>query len=74
MANTIWNTKGAIVVIKSDYPNSEYGILTNYLNEHDIRTVIAKQYRTTNEQVELIDKPEISAVVRTIVRYEDQNK
>lgn len=74
MANTIWNTKGAIVVIKPDYPNAEYGILTNYLNENDIRSVIAKQYRTTNEQVELMDKPEISAVVRTIVRYEDQNK
>lgn len=70
----ISNTIGGIVVIKPDYPNAEYGILTNYLNENDIRSVIAKQYRTTNDQVELMTKPEISAVVRTIVRYEDQDK
>lgn len=71
---TIWNMTGGIVVIKKEYPDAEYGILTNYLNENDIRSVIARQYRTTNEQVELMDKPEISAVVRTIVRYEDQDK
>jgi len=70
----ILNMTRGIVVIKKEYPNAEYGILTHYLSEKDIRSVIARQYRTTNEQVELMDKPEISAVVRTIVRYEDQDK
>lgn len=58
-------------MIKPEYPNATHGILTNYLSEKDIKTVIARQYRTTNEQVELMTKPEISAVVRTIVKYEE---
>lgn len=52
-----------------NYPNAEYGVLTTYLDSNDVRSVIAKQYRTTDENVEL--STDVNVTVKTIVKYEE---
>lgn len=59
-------------MIKTDYPNAEYGISINILDSEDIKEALAQHFRTTKENVELSNY--IKATVRTIVKYEDQNK
>ena len=52
-----------------NYPNAEYGILTQTLDSEDVRQALAKQYKTTDENVELSN--DITATIRTIVKYEE---
>lgn len=52
-----------------DYPNAEYGILTQTLEAEDIKESLAQQFKTTSENVELSNN--VTAIVRSIVKYEE---
>lgn len=52
-------------------PNSTHGIMTLALTESDIKVAIAKFYDTTESQVEIVTHPEVSAIVRKIIKYEE---
>lgn len=52
-------------------PNSTHGIMTLALTENDIKVAIAKFYDTTESQVEIVTHPEVSAIVRKIIKYEE---
>lgn len=52
-------------------PDSTHGIMTLALTENDIKAAIAKFYDTADSQVEIITHPEVSAIVRKIIKYEE---
>lgn len=55
-----------------NYPNAEYGIMTSTLDGEEIQTIIAKEYRTAKENVEI--SKDAKATVRTIFKYSDMEE
>ena len=51
------------------YPNAEYGIMISTLDGEEIKSIIAKEYRTAKENVEI--SKDSKATVRTIFKYND---
>ena len=52
-----------------NYPNAEYGIVTTYLDSDEVKRIIAREYRTTDKNVEL--STDVNVTVRSIVKYEE---